>query len=480
VSPRSGEAAEEAAVRSASARALGGCLVALMVCALAACTGDSSSSGSNPQTSSPPTTSPPQPVDLSFGVYGSTEEIAAYSRMAHHFDSVNDQADVTIESWRDHDGLRKAVETGQPLPDVFLVSRRDLQWYTENHLNQPVDSLLDERGVDFGDAYSRDAITAFSSDNRLQCMPYGVEPQVVFYNEDLVDFTRMAARGIDVPTDHRRWTWDQFVAAATFASRPGRGTKSVSVEPTLRGIAPFLYSGGGDLFDDDGDPTSLAFASDGSQSALATMLALFRDPKLTLTEEQLSEQSAQAWFEKGQLAMMVGSRALVPELRQVPGLQFDVMPIPSIHGQATIGEISGLCISQDADSPAVSADFLVYATGTDAVTEVSQAGYLQPANQEVAFGDGFLQPDKLPVSATVFNESVARMVIPPLLDDWDQLEAATAPYLQQLFYDGPTIDLPTLGEQIDAVSQPILNPPTATPTPTPGSPSLDPTASSSP
>ena len=148
------------------------------------------------------------------------------------------------------------------MPDVFLVSRRDLRWFTENGLTRPVDTLLDERGVDFGDVYSRDALEAFSSDNRLQCMPYGVSPQVVFYNEDLVDFVRMELRGLDVPADHRRWSWDQFVAAANFAARPARGTKGVAIDPTLGGIAPFVYSGGGDVFDDDTEPTSLAFGSD--------------------------------------------------------------------------------------------------------------------------------------------------------------------------------------------------------------------------
>ena len=92
--------------------------------------------------------------------------------------------------------------------------------------------------------------------------------------------------------------------------------------------------------------------------------------------------------------MITGSRALVPVLREVPGLRFDVMPIPSIEGQATVGEITGLCISQDAESPATSADFMVYASSTEAVSEVVRQGYLQPANQEVAFSDDFLQPTR--------------------------------------------------------------------------------------
>ena len=163
--------------------------------------------------------------------------------------------------------------------------------------------------------------------------------------------------------------------------------------------------------------------------------------------------------------MITGSRALVPELRDVLDLRFDVMPIPSIEGAATVGEISGLCISKDAESPATAADFMVYASSTEAVSEVVRKGYLQPANQEVAFSDDFLQPEEKPFNSTVFNEAVTRMVIPPLLDTWDALEDTVEPYLLEMFYAVPTIDLPLLGGQIDLASQPILNPESATPTP---------------
>ena len=57
------------------------------------------------------------------------------------------------------------------------------------------------------------------------------------------------------------------------------------------------------------------------------------------------------------------------------------------------------------------------------------------------------------------------MVIPPLLDTWDELEAAVEPFLLEMFFAVPTIDLPLLGAEIDAVSQPILSPETTTTTP---------------
>ena len=454
-------------MRTAVTRALGGALlVVTLTSGLTACTDDGGSSTPTPEPSTDPTSSsPPERIDLTFGVYGTNDEISAYTLMANHFDTVNDRTDVTVKAWLQHDGLRRSIEQNKPLPDVFLVSRRDLRWFVESGLTRPVDTLLDERGVDFGDVYSRDALEAFSSDNQLQCMPYGVSPQVVFYNESMIDFERMELRGLDVPGDSRRWNWDQFVAAAKFAARPSRGTKGVSIDPTLRELAPFVYSGGGDLFDDDSEPTSLAFAGDGTQGALETTLPLFRDPKVTLTEAQLAEKSPLEWFEEGKVGMITGSRALVPVLRQIPNLRFDVMPIPSIEGAATIGDITGLCISMDAESPATSADFMVYASSTEAVSEVVREGYLQPANQEVAFSDDFLQPTEMPLNGAVFNEAVTRMVIPPLLDTWDALEDAVEPFLQQMFYDVPTIDLPLIGGQIDLVSQPILNPESATPVP---------------
>ena len=110
----------------------------------------------------------------------------------------------------------------------------------------------------------------------------------------------MELRGLDVPADHRRWNWDQFVAAANFAARPTRGTKGVAIDPTLGGIAPFVYSGGGNLFDDDNDPTSLAFSSDDTQDALETTLQLLRDPKVTLSEEQLPTTSGARGVRAGQ------------------------------------------------------------------------------------------------------------------------------------------------------------------------------------
>ena len=76
-------------MRTALTRALGGLVVvATLVSGLSACTGGDGSSTPTPEPTSEPTTSPTEPVDLTFGVFGSNEEIQAYTTMAKHFDTV--------------------------------------------------------------------------------------------------------------------------------------------------------------------------------------------------------------------------------------------------------------------------------------------------------------------------------------------------------------------------------------------------------
>jgi multiple sugar transport system substrate-binding protein len=406
---------------------------------------------------------------LTFGVYGPPGELAAFRATVDDWNATSKGPRVDMLAWRDRSTMRSALTSGGKLPDVFLTSRSDLAWLLENHYTQPVDELLDERGVNFGDDYSRDALQAFSTDARLQCMPYAVSPLVVFYNTSLVNFDRMRKRGLDAPAEgDTGWSFDQFAAAARFAARPARGTKGVHVSPTLSGLAPFIESGGGSLFDDGGAPTSLSFSSDGSKAALGRTLELLRNPQLTLDDEELQKASALTWFKRGKLGMITGYRSLVPELRQVPGLNFDVMEMPALGSNSTtVGDVAGLCLSKNAASTPLAADFMVHELSADAVSRVAQTGYLAPANLQVALSDAFLQPGRAPANAQAFNSSVRAMRFYPLIDTMAELERAVQPDLDQLVYGVGALDLDAVTQKIDAESKLVLDPEDASGSPSP-------------
>lgn len=402
-------------------------------------------------------------VNLTFGVWGTDPEIEAYQDVVDVYNATTDEASVKIKPYPTHDDLAAALDGGQ-VPDVFLVSRGDLAELREKKLNQPIGDLLDERDVDFGDGYSRPALEAFASDRELQCMPYGISPMVIYYNKDLVDFEAMAERGLDVPTvddEHLdkkpTWTLEQLQTAAEYASRPRREIAGLYVAPTLRGLSPFILSGGGRLFDDDDDPSSLAFSSDDTRSALEKVLPLLRDPRLALSAEQLSEKTPLEWFKEGKLGMIAGFRDLVPMLRPTASLNFDILPMPVVDDPATVGDLTGICISHDTPDVAESADFLVNFISSDSVSAVAAAGYLAPANTTAALSDAFLQPGLLPLHAGVSNDSIKNMRIPPLIGNVAELEAAVADQLKALLeVEVPDLDALTL--QIDEASVPVLAP----------------------
>jgi multiple sugar transport system substrate-binding protein len=249
----------------------------------------------------------------------------------------------------------------------------------------------------------------------------------------------------------------QFAQAARWAVHHHPSVAGVHLDATLMGIAPFIYSGGGDLFDSSTQPTSLALSSTPNVATLLQTVRALRVPGSTLTPAQLARHTPLNWFMRGKLAMLEGSRRLVPLLRAVPGLRFDVMPMPSLGTPATVGTLTGMCVFNHATDIATAADFLVYASTPNALALVSYGGYLQPANQTVALSDAFQQPDRPPRHASVFTFSVKSMQYPPIVADSDALDLAVAPLLQDLVRARPA-DVPELARKIDRASYGVLGP----------------------
>ena len=383
---------------------------------------------------------------------------------------------MALRRYASHDDLINEVEEGgSAAPDVFLIQRRDLAKLVEDRKVRPVDEPLVQRGMDFGDDYSRDAILALSADDHLMCMPYGISPMVIYYNTDLIDFAKLARRGKPVPNvEQTSWGLEAMSAAAKQASRKGHGTRGIYVEPSISTLAPFILSGGGSVYNDQTNPTSLAFSDSGSRAALERTLELLRNPHLTLSDAQLKKRTPLEWFERGKLAMMEGYRDLVPDLRQVHGLDFDVIQMPSLGAQRTVGDITGLCIRRNTVDPVTAADFVFHAVSDQQVSRVVRAGYLVPANLSIANSEDFLQPHRLPHHAQVFNTAARSIVIPPLVPDFAALEAAVHHTLVEMLTVPVIEDLQELTARIDAESVPVLT------QPPPESSSETPNESSSP
>ena len=405
----------------------------------------------------------PAPVtrsDLQFAVWGNKDEVATYQSVVDDYNASSKDTHVSVVSWPDADAMLTAIRDGSAHPDLYLLPRSDLAAVMAEKRNHPLLDLLTEREIPIGDDFARDAVAAFSVDNDLQCMPYTVSPMVMYYNTDLVDFAAMKADGLPTPKDDNSgWNFAEFRAAAEFASRPRRKTRGVYIEPSLRGLAPFVYSGGGQMFDDDTDPTSLALGDDSSTKALRQTLELLRDPRLTLSTRQLAQRAPLDWFKRGKVAMIAGDRSLTPELRDTPGLHFDVMPMPSLGSAKTVAEINGICLAHSRPARAeASANFLTYLVSDEVVARVAETGYIQPAKLTIALSKDFLQPRLAPAHAMVFNNAMRSIELQPLMTQGSELRALVTPDIKALFTTPTFGDLQAALVAIDDKSRTLLDP----------------------
>ena len=253
-------------------------------------------------------------------------------------------------------------------------------------------------------------------------MPYGISPMVIYYNTSSSTSRRWTTRGLDVPTvddedltKRPTWTFEQFQAAAEYASRPRRGIAGFYVAPTLRGLAPFVYSGGGQIFDDDEEPTSLAFSSDDTQVGAREGAADAARPEAVAVAGDAVREDAAGVVPRGQARddrrfPRPGAGAAADRR---PRLRRDADAHGRRRGHRRRPDRD---LHRDGHQRRRPSRRTSWSTSSrpSRCSAVAAAGYLAPANTKVALSDAFLQPGRAPVHARVFNNSVRNMRMPPL------------------------------------------------------------------
>lgn len=440
-----------------------GLVLTTAVALLAGCTpSDPGPSASpSPEPSSPSaTTSATVPATLEFAVYGGPAELASYRRLARIYTARHPEITIEVEASPDRataaERVRQGLADGTG-PDVFLMDHELLPPFVRAGQVQPVDQLLEARGVLFGDNYTRLALEAFSAQSALQCMPHDVSPLVVFYNTALLDPRRFATEPDEQeePGVELAWTWEDFARAAR--RMPRHGAKAFYLPPTLETLAALVRSADDDIVDDQRVPTTLTLSDGGTREALEEILPLVRDTTLTLTTAELRQQDAVSRFERGRLGMLVGTRDLVPRLREVPGLSFDVFPLPNLGRYRTVAELSGYCIAATSPNIPAAADFLAFAIRPEGSRLTTANGSTVPVSLPVLHSKVFADPGRQPANARVFTDAVRWSTPMPFVPAWPEVVRRTGPLLQRLFHD-PVLDLDRLLPRIDERSRGLLAP----------------------
>ena len=195
-----------------------------------------------------------QATRITVMVSGDAEEIEAYRAVVAGFNEAQDDVEANLIPFAKHDDLILRLSTsiagGQP-PDLFLMNYRFYGQFAAKGALEPVAPYLqDSEAFSEGDFFDT-ALTPFRWDGEQVCLPQNVSSLVVYYNADLFQDA-----GIDLPQDG--WAWEEMVASAKTLTRgDGDGpvdTHGLGVDPEIIRVAPFIWSNGGRLVDDEASP----------------------------------------------------------------------------------------------------------------------------------------------------------------------------------------------------------------------------------
>ena len=400
--------------------------LALSALFLGACSGEPGSAPGGSATS-------PGSHSITVQVSGEREETAVYRAMKKAYENDHPESSINLVEIAEKDDhlakLSASFAGGEP-PDVFLVNFREYSQFVALGAVDPFADYLEENDIDLAD-YFPAPVEAFTFGEELQCMPQNVSSLVVYYNVDL--FQRA---GVDPPS--QGWTWEDFRAAGEQLTKGD--VRGIGIEPSIIRVAPFVWSNGGEIVDDDATPTSFMLDSPEAREALTFIQELVHDG-LVPTEQEVGAQDLETRFVTQKLGMLLSSRRDTPSFREVADLNFDVGPLPVADAPVGILHSDAYCIAAGSGDPEEAARFIAYATGQQGQTLTALGGRTVPSLRSIAESGAFLDPSQEPAHSEVFLDAVPNLRRTPVIPTWPEIEDVAEELLTRFFYEeGYTVD----------------------------------------
>jgi multiple sugar transport system substrate-binding protein len=358
------------------------------------------------------------------------EEAAVYrSLVSAYREAGGGEVELVTVGRKDHlTRLSTAFASGDA-PDVFLINYREYAPFVQRGAVHAIGPLLEQEGIDTSDYYP-EPLRAFTYDGALQCMPQNISSLVVYWNRGL-----FAEAG--VPAPRADWTWDDFVATAKALTTGG--VKGVGIDSSITRMAPFIWSSGGTIVDDEEDPTRTTLHEPGARAALDAVVDLIATGA-TPDKEQLAAQGLPEQFMTGKVAMFLSSRVEVPALREQRGLDFDVAALPNMGEPASVLHSDAYCVASSSENRAAAAKFVAYAVGQQGQNVTALGGRTVPSLRSVATSPAFLSPTRAPASSQVFLDAIPHLRHTPVTPAWPEVEDVIGTQLQRAFEDGVPLD----------------------------------------
>ncbi|RKN07044.1 sugar ABC transporter substrate-binding protein [Streptomyces radicis] len=318
-----------------------------------------------------------------------------------------EQGNVTVEvtpvSWENVHQKMVAASAAGELPDVMQMGTTMMGEFVELGVLDPVDT---ERFA--ADDFFPAAWESAEVDGEAYGVPWYVDTRVLYYRTDLAEQAGIT----EPPAD---WAAMRELAAAYREEGVRWGA---SVQPGGTGawqtLLPMYYSAGGQLLDDEGNPTL------GSPEMVETLTEFAR-----YFEEGLANDSVQPGYDvipdfgNGDVGMFVSGPWMVRNIADgFPDLDgWAVAPVPADESSTSFIGGANLVISSDSPRKEAAAALIEHLTSPEQQRLWYEESSSLPANQAAWDGGELADSDELRVMRGALETSQAV----PALPAWEEL-----------------------------------------------------------
>jgi ABC-type glycerol-3-phosphate transport system substrate-binding protein len=369
---------------------------------------------------------------LRFSFWGEQNETDALDKLIADFEKAH--PDIKIEkeltSWGDYQQKMTVQFAGGSAPDVLIMnSEAALDFMEAGSLLGLNDLIRDD--PDFSlDGFFKPLLNHFSYDGELYVLPRDIDVQsTLFYNKRLFD-----EAGIPYPNDDM--TWDDLRKAADKLTRDldGNGMPDVWGVDLWGSYQALIYSNGGGLVDNAGNPGKCAFNEPKAVEAFQFYQDLVYKYKVhsTVTNKQDLGIQTDELFIQGKLGMFFAGVWMSPKFtREIDSFDWDVFQIPrGPSGQRRfVTEGSGYAINAKTEHPREAYEFVKLIGGPAGQELLAQIGLAQPAIRSLAESELFLTEDK-PQNKKAYVIDPEETMFRPHSSKWNEIQAS---YLQPAF-----------------------------------------------
>lgn len=324
---------------------------------------------------------------LTFSSWGSIDEINILKPILENFTKKTGKQVELIHIPDNYYQKLHMMFASNTAPDVIFMNNLTMPVYADSEVFEDLEPWINKsQNLKTSDFFPQ-VMEAMKWKNKLYGIPRDISNLLIYYNKTMFDKYK-------VPYPKDDWTFNDFLKTAQAITKDNNGdgktdTYGFALDKRPLFWLPFIWSQGGDLFNNDFSKFTLN--SPDSIDGLQFYADLRNKYKVAPSEKEVGNTKAGQLFSQETIGMQLSGRWSVPTYRSSIKFKWDVVPFPKgKNGSIVDVDASGWCISKMSNKKEDAWQLIEYLAGQESIKTFSSNGLIVPSRKDVANSNEFL------------------------------------------------------------------------------------------